>query len=276
MTFESAATLPLDRVALLFCQSFAGYFVPIELTAKQLAARLRIEQIDLHFSSVVFVDGEPAGIALLGMRGDRAWCGGFGVVPQWRGKGLALPLTRHMLAVASANGATSCALEVLCQNERAIQVYTSAGFRVARDLLSLEWGRVEPLEVASREDALASFDPRDLLPSFGRLRPAEPPWQRDLPSLLAMGGLRGVVLGDPATPTAYAVLRMDPKGTRIADFGMRDHEAGTSLLELLQRRFDKLSVANEPEPSPTIRAFVASGFVEVHRQHEMTIALAAS
>ncbi len=283
VSFESAASLPLGRLATLFSRSFEGYFFPFELSQEKLAERVRIEHLDLHASSILVVDGEPSGVALLGVRGDRAWCGGFGLLPRFRGKGLALALTRHMLAVAGTSGATRCTLEVLCQNERAIRVYASAGFRPVRDLVTLEWARPDARDAlgttVAPAIALANVDARELLRGFDELVPAC--WQRDLPTLLGVGGLQGVALDDESDRRAWAIFRLDPPGTkanppaaRIAALGMRDVGAGERLLAELKNRFAKLLVVNEPAESQSTHALSAAGFVEVHRQHEMAIDLA--
>ena len=95
--FISAGTLTLEGLAELFTRSFEQYFYPGAVTAADLARRVRVEQIDLWRSPVLVVDGEPAGLALLGLRGDVAAdvneVAGF-VSPNPGGVG---PLTRAFL-----------------------------------------------------------------------------------------------------------------------------------------------------------------------------------
>src|SRR3954466_10842646 len=76
VTFASAAAYTLDALGDIFTRSFENYFYPGTTTAAILAARVRTEQIDLQRSLVMRVGDAPAGLALLGLRSDRAWCGG--------------------------------------------------------------------------------------------------------------------------------------------------------------------------------------------------------
>src|SRR3954447_17636378 len=105
VTFMSAASYTLESLGDIFTRSFENYFYPGTTTAAVLAARVRTEQIDLQRSLVMRVGDEPAGIALLGLRGDRAWCGGFGVMLPFRERGLAHKLAAAMLDQARQAGA---------------------------------------------------------------------------------------------------------------------------------------------------------------------------
>lgn len=113
VTFVPASSFSLDALGDIFTRSFEGYFYPGTLTAAMLAARARIESLDLHHSLVLLVGGEPAGVALLGLRGDRAWCGGLAsrrrsAGAAWRTaarRGAARPSARGGGAAVHARGA---------------------------------------------------------------------------------------------------------------------------------------------------------------------------
>ena len=104
-TFLPASAFSLEALGDIFTRSFENYFYPGTMTAAMLAARVRIEQLDLYRSLVMHLGDEVAGIALLGLRSDRAWCGGFGVVLPLRGRGLARELVTAMLEQARQAGA---------------------------------------------------------------------------------------------------------------------------------------------------------------------------
>ncbi len=95
--FLPASSFTLDALADIFTRSFAEYFYPGVTTAEVLARRVRSENLDLRSSLVMLLGDEPAGQAMLGLRGARAWCGGFGVMLPFRGRGLAQPLAAAML-----------------------------------------------------------------------------------------------------------------------------------------------------------------------------------
>lgn len=137
--FSPASEIPLADLAGLYTRCFAGYPYPVLVTAEALGRRVRSEQIDLARSPLICVGGEPAGVALLGLRGAEANCAGFGVVEAWRGRGLAHRLLEEHLRLARAAGARRMTLMVLADNHGALRAYLRAGLRVLRDLLWLEW-----------------------------------------------------------------------------------------------------------------------------------------
>src|SRR6185369_5737561 len=95
--FPRASSLTLAALADLYTRAFGDYFYPAHVTAAELASRIPAEQLLLDHSPLLCVDATPVGLALLGLRGERACCGGFGIVPDQRGRGLALPLTLALL-----------------------------------------------------------------------------------------------------------------------------------------------------------------------------------
>src|SRR5579859_6427042 len=114
--FVSGAEASLESIADLFTRSFAGYFYPILANAEALAIRVRNEHIDLYHSTIMIIDEQPAGLALLALRRDRAWCAGFGIIEPFRGRGLAHPLMGELIAQTRKAGAARLALEVLTRN----------------------------------------------------------------------------------------------------------------------------------------------------------------
>jgi GNAT superfamily N-acetyltransferase len=277
LSFAPASSFSLEALGDIFTRSFENYFYPGTTSAAVLAARTRAEQIDLHRSLVLRVGEAPAGIALLALRGDRAWCAGFGVMLPLRGRGLAHPLAAAMLDQARQAGARVCELEVLTRNQPALKTYLRAGFQLLRDLQIFEWRRPEqsPEQAAEdRESAALQVSPVQALEQFAALHPAAPAWQRDLPALLTRGGMRGVALGDGAPTSAYALLTPMPDGgARIEDLGALNAERAQQLLRLLQARYTRLISVNEPSDSPLTPAFAAAGFHEADRQHELWLEL---
>jgi ribosomal protein S18 acetylase RimI-like enzyme len=268
-----AAQLPLEALAEIFTAAFEGYFYPGTTSAPELARRIRIEQIDL-WRSAVLVDGErTAGLALLALRGDRAWCGGFGVYAAARGRGLAHILAATLIAQAREAGAQTLGLEVLTRNERAIHTYRRAGLAIWRDLAIFEWKRPEGWAAAPPE-GITEAEPGELLAHFGTLHPAQAAWQRDLPALLTTAGLRGLRAGPPSAPGGYLLYHgADGERLRVADLGARDAATAERLLRALQQRASSILTINEPLDSPLTAAYPAAGFAEIDRQHEMAIEL---
>lgn len=278
LRFVPAAALSLDAFADVFTRSFEGYFYAMTVTAPMLAARARLEQIDLSRSLVMLRDGETAGQALLALRGDRAWCGGFGIAPAFRGQGLARQLIAALIEQAREAGAARFGLEVLTRNPQAIKTYLGAGLEIVRDLHVFQW-QADPEQIPTSqttgvESSCIPADPRALLRHFDRLHPVPAAWQRDLASLLVKPGLRGLALGAGDAIHAYVLYTTNDTAARIEDLGATEPDQVVTLLRDLQRRLGKITSVNQPADSPLSAAFPACGFHEADRQHDMALALA--
>lgn len=269
--FVSAATVPLEAFAAAFTSSFEGYPVSLTADAAWLARRARYEQHDPLNSLVAFECDEAVGMAVLAARAARGWCGGFGVVPRWRGRGLARRLMSELVGRARASGLRRLSLEVLQGNTAAQRLYESAGMRVTRDLLILE--RPADLPAPARAAAFGEAPAEELLEHFTRLHPEPPVWQREPASLLA-AGLRGLYLGPRRRPRAYALVKHTADGeTYLTDLAAADERHARAMCAALGRLEGALKIQNEPERSPYAAPLVAHGFAEVMRQHEMTMEL---
>jgi len=273
--FVSTALFPFEMVVDLFRRSFENYFYPSNTTNEMLARNIRLDNVDLHHSLVMLIDDVPAGIALIGLRGSRAWCGGFGVTLPYRGRGLALPQAQAMIERARQAGVRQFGLEVLTRNERAIKTYQRAGMTIQRDLLILEWRKPEQdTPPTSSGVAVVEADAGQLLSHFAALHAVPAAWQRDLSSLLVRDPMQGLAVMDGDKVAAYMLYQIGPDGSaRICDLAALDATNTAALLAALQARTDRIITINEPSDSPVIAGYNAAGFYESDRQHEMSMAL---
>lgn len=268
LNFKSADTLSIEKLAEAYNASFAGYFFPQNLTGETFARRVRLEQIDLHHSLLAYEGEEFVGLSLLGIRGERGWCGGFGIVTEHRGRGRAKELMSEFMAEARRCGLKNLSLEVLARNTPARNLYERAGMKVTRDLLIL--GLNPQADALEHSTELAEAAPAILLRHFERLHQRTPAWQRALPSLLTTDGARGFCLGEADAPSAYALLISKPDGfAHLIDLAASDDESARALCAGLCKLPYVLRVVNEPEDSLFIAALAEHGFVEKERQHEM-------
>ena len=84
--------VPADRVSLgqrvaIMNAAYADYFVPTRVSQDQMALMDRCYDIRPAHSVVARSRWESVGMALLAVRGERAWISGVGVVPAWRRQG---------------------------------------------------------------------------------------------------------------------------------------------------------------------------------------------
>ncbi|MCU7727898.1 GNAT family N-acetyltransferase [Actinoplanes sp. KI2] len=78
---------------------------------------------------VVERDGRLIGTARLHPEGDRAGIYGFAIHPDHQGRGIGRDVLHRLCRTARADGATTVHLEVETDNDRALHLYTSIGFR---------------------------------------------------------------------------------------------------------------------------------------------------
>jgi ribosomal protein S18 acetylase RimI-like enzyme len=279
--YAQASALSLDAVADLYTRTFADYYYAAHITTDLMVMFQRVEQINLDFSPVQYVDDEAVGLATVGLRGTQACCKGFGVVAPFRGRGLAEPLSMEVIRQARLAGARTLQLGVLKHNERAVRTYFSTGYKVTRDLLSFEWtqGDVDPASAAGQSikfaDAFVTLSAaKDVLQHFARLHPAQPSWGHDLPALRAMDGLQALASYDGARLNGYILYQ--PGGAdqaQVQDVAADSVELGAALLRALQPRFARLYRHNETADSAMVPAFVAAGFRETMQRYEMKLEL---
>ena len=268
--FLPASAFTLEAFADLYTRSFAGYFYPMAQTVAGFSARVRIDQLDLHHSVVLLVNDVPAGQATLGLRGTQAWCGGFGIAPEFRGRGLGPPLFAQFIARARKAGATHLALEALTRNAAALKVYTGAGLRIAREMRLFEWiGDVPDPKPMDWPTA----DPVQIAQHFQRLHAVAPVWGRDLPSLLLRPGLREITMNAHGHRAGNVLFSVNENTARIVDVGAESADVATALLMQLQASFAKVVSIDEPADSPLTAAFDRCGFRQFDQQYELKRAL---
>lgn len=270
--FSDALNYSHIQLSAMHNASFQGYFVPLEMTAEMSADFWRINQIDA-IRSVVMHDsqGTFVGMARMGLRGDRGWCGGFGIVPAFRGSGASLLLAEQMVRVARESGLITLQLEVLTQNVRAMKLYEKVGFVRSRRLLGLEIASTVlppdthlPVESAPVETLLPFlYDGR------------RPFWGNELASLLMMKLEAFVSPASVGKVHGLLVQRMNGKVRVVA--ALLQNTLTTpefaALLRYAAGDAQGIQVYNEAEGSSLLEHCQRLGFSEWFSQNEMFLNL---
>ncbi len=205
LTLQSVAEFGLAPAAALATRSFAGYFVPVNLSAASVLSMIRQDSVDPALSRALIVDGQPAGIAFIARRGWTSRLAAMAILPEARAQGVGREAMPQLLAEAKARGDRTMTLEVIAQNAPAIRLYESCGFRIDRRLVGYS-GRPEN---ATSDLALEEVDVRDAARALVAHGPPDLPWQLSGETLAQIGppavayraGDAWVVLSDPAAPT---------------------------------------------------------------------------
>ncbi|CDZ65514.1 Putative N-acetyltransferase [Neorhizobium galegae bv. orientalis] len=210
----------LEDAAEGFTTGFSGYVVPMNVTVPSLQLRIEHDHVDLD-ESLVYFDGEkPAGILLIGRRGDRSRVGAIGMGPTIRGRGFGRRVMLDAIEVAKARGDRKLMLEVINTNERARDLYLSLGFVITRKLVG--FGRSRKLaapDVAPAEEC----DLGTAAGMLARFADADLTWQTDPRSFqragpplkgFALDGKAAVLLDDTGRDVRLYGLAVDPAHRR--------------------------------------------------------------
>jgi ribosomal protein S18 acetylase RimI-like enzyme len=248
MTIGPAADHGLAALAELFTAGYEGYHVPVHVDEATLGFMVDAWDLDLARSCVADDGDGPVGVALLGVRGDRGWIGGLGVVPRARRRGVGRALMESVLAVAPP----TVTLEVIEQNEPAVRLYAQLGFE-----------RRRLLEVWSLTAEASAAEARTVEPR--PLGQADLPWQR----------------ADASLPAEYERLEVDGAAALVRVVGGRvgvlqlaagDDDAAARVLAAARGRGESLHYVNVPAGDAAGRALARLGGTLELRQLELEYA----
>lgn len=270
LAFTSAAAVGREVVAEVLTRGFAGYAVPISMTAASLAVAEQVDSVVPELSCVVTRDGEPVGAALIARRGQVSRLAGMAIVPEARGQGVARALASHVLEEARGRGDRAMVLEVIEQNAPAVALYTSLGFRVDRRLVGFDRA---PSPAVPPTTTLVAASPHDLTAVIRADGLPNLPWQLDAETIAQLGspcvafraGEALALLSDPALETITIRALVTTKHERRRGYARR-------LLEALFARYPgkrwRVSALVPEEAAAVLRS---TGFVETTlSQFQMT------
>ncbi|MDQ2691673.1 MAG: GNAT family N-acetyltransferase, partial [Chloroflexota bacterium] len=137
MSFETtpASNYSLSDLIAILNRGFEEYFVPIQFNMTAFTNVLRKDGIDLAASKVLTVDGQPCGIALLARRGWTSRLAAMGLAKESRGRGAGSWFLEELIREAGERGEREIVLEVIEQNEPAVNLYRKHGFEPIRRLI---------------------------------------------------------------------------------------------------------------------------------------------
>jgi ribosomal protein S18 acetylase RimI-like enzyme len=262
MRLEPASRYSHAELAEIFTAAYEGYFTPFVLDEAGFRFMSTTYDDDLDASRVAVVEGEPAGICKLAIRGDRGWIGGVGVAPPHRGKGIGETLMRAAIDQARSRGLRELWLEVLFPNEPAIRLYEKLYFEPIR---VLEVWTLDGWERRGTAQAVAVTQARARIQ---RERREREPWQRADESVAHLEDVEAL----ESDRSALLFRRTGERVSLLQGVAM-DEAAARALLRSLPEA-TSLSWLNGPEGDPFNAAVESLGGTLAWRQHEMLLRLA--
>ena len=254
MKLRPSTELTRPELAELFTAAYEDYYVPFQIDEARLAHMVDAFDLDLERSLVAWEGEAKVGLANLGLRGERTWLGGVGVVKAARRRGIGEQLTCGLLDQARLAGAREMVLEVITQNEPAIALYEKLGFRKTRELDVLTLERAE----GGSADEIDPAEARRLIAG------EREPWQRDDATLDNLADVAALT-----RDFAAAVYRMEGGRVNLLQAGGDKLDAVVAAL----RARGPILALNYPSGGPVAQALNDAGAKLVLRQHEMAIGL---
>ena len=134
--FVPTSQFSTDELVDIYNAGRADYIVPMLTDAEHLKNYIHMYDVDLD-ASVVILDSkdQPAGIGMLGMRGDRGWITRLGIIPDRREGGMGTCMMQALIAAARERDARLIQLEVIVGNDPAHRLFLRCGFKEARRLM---------------------------------------------------------------------------------------------------------------------------------------------
>ncbi len=265
MRRETFAQASLDAAAAALNRVFEQYVVPVAFAPEQLRLHMLYNDVDASASPLWYDDeGNLMAAALLALRGVRAWIGGFGVAPDFRGRGYAKALVSTLADWARERGAKQMQLEVLAQNDPAIEVYRGAGFETTRTLHSFQRSIAEPRMPRG-------FAPSEVGGWLDAHEIGEPCWQRERRTL--RNGAVTASVSD--TDGNYALFRSNAQTAQVLEL----HAANPAALDWLALAVSAYGecagvlILNEPEDSRISAYARTARWSEPFVQYEMILRL---
>ncbi len=267
-----ASSFTIEQLTAIYNQTRVDYLVPMPMNAARLDEYIHAYDVDLEHSFVAMYGDEMLGVAMLGVRPERAWITRLGVLPNTRRHGAGRALMEGLLEQAAAKKIDFAMLEVIKNNTPAHQLFLKLGFYEVGELLVLRRAPVIPPPTPLVADA-ERLERADALVLVGHDRGTQP-WTNQSQTLrniqdvsglhvtLANGG-RGwlVYQRQKFTLTRFAYK------TEVGD----PVEVLHAILSHLHNQYPRLDtqLENIQVNDPHLPAFYRMGYVEAFRRIEM-------
>ena len=268
-----ASRFSYEQLAAIYNQTRVDYMVPMPMNAMRLQEYVETYDVFLERSFVATTkDGEALGVAMLGLREDRAWITRLGVIPATRRSGVGEALMRGLIEQAELLGRKFIMLEVIKNNIPAHQLFLKLGFYEVGELLVLRHAPRVPPTPPIVADA-QRMERMDALVLVGHDRGTQP-WTNQSESLsnaYDVSGLRIMLADDSRGWLVYQ--RQKFSLTRFA-FKTESGDPATvayALLTHLHSQYPRLDtlVENIQVNDPHLPAYEKMGYVESFRRIEM-------
>jgi ribosomal protein S18 acetylase RimI-like enzyme len=269
-----ASEFTFDELVTIYNQGRIDYIVPMPMSAISLREYVCNYDVNLEKSVVAMLDGEPAGLNMLGVRPGHTWVTRLEVLPNRRRCGLGQRMMTYVIERSKQLEVSYSVLEVIKDNQPAFHLFHKLGFREARELLVIRRPPSPPMHDAPHY-AIQYLDHERAIMLLRR-RQSVPSWLDEIPSLLNAGGLDALRVELENGDRGWLVYQKTPLqvGRLVLQTEVGDpHQVGLALIHALYARFPNTDTKSENLPvyDPHWPALQEGGFIEAFRRIEMRL-----
>lgn len=277
MTDNSILLIPashftIDQLVAIYNQTRVDYMVPMPMNTARLEDYIRTYDVDLDHSLVATHEGDMLGVAMLGLRADRAWITRLGVIPDTRRRGTGLALMNGLLKQAENLKISFSMLEVIKNNVPAHQLFLKLGFYEVGELLVLRRSPTVPPPDPIVADA-RRLQRAEALDLVGRNRGTQP-WTNQSESLFNAQDVSGLRL--TLTDGSEGWLVYQRQKFTLTRFAYKTETGDPvtmawAFLSHLHHQYPRLDtqLENIQVNDPHLPAFYQMGYIESFRRIEM-------
>jgi ribosomal protein S18 acetylase RimI-like enzyme len=243
--------IDLPQLHPTFREAFSDYLVDMSsVTEEMLLLRNAKNNVDLDLSPGVFEGDRMVAFTLIGLGewegAPAAFDSGTGIIPDYRGQGLAKGMMDHALPELRERGVSRFLLEVIRENYPAIRAYRKAGFEITRQLACYVLHVKDVLDLRPLATPF-SIRPlgREAVESFEAEMDWTPSWENGLPSMRRVhGGL--VTFGAFEGETGIGVIAYSPELNWLMSLVVaRSHRRRNVGLALVRHLLEQLPERTE-------------------------------
>lgn len=252
--------------------AFSDYAVPFQLTEDQLQVRLAASGADKELSYGAFLDNEMVGCIInscsIYNNKKVVFDVATGIIPEHQGKNVFNKLFKFTEHELLKHGVEKYHLEVLLQNNAAIQAYIKQGFRIAREfhILKSPNSVIDPIDLKLDYINIEDFD----FSKTNHCKYLNPSYEHSTNILKMSPHLYDVAYKQKDhTITAFCIYSKD--NGHILQMGYTNISELKEIIHSLMSKFSNIIAKNiDKVYLQELETLYSIGFIEVAKQYEMS------
>lgn len=269
--YKSLKNVSYNEIAKCLNIAFSDYYLPIQLTEKELQTYFEMSGVDKELSYGAFLDNEMVGFIFnscnIYNKQKAVFDVGTGVIPEHRGNKVFTNFFKFTEQQLQKHQIEKYYLEVLQQNDKAISSYKKQGFTVTREFSILKYSNHTEETVDARMEYMdfIDFD----LNKVSHCNCVEPSYEHSNNILKINPNFYSVAYRQKNN-TISAFCIFSKEDGRILQLGYTDTVELKLIIQQLLVKFDNIVIKNiDIIYSEVLTLLHYMGFKEVSKQFEM-------